>query len=266
MLGYVHWVCPDAEITCIYAAHRGASDWVGRCCSGATKSLCRPRPEIEALQSVDRVLRTLPPRMANRIRALRLDALLISHAHWDSRRGWEPPLRRDSSRARLVPHSKRRGDWIAFVSIGAGPIHKPISRWLMRSAGAVADYRSYRGTVAETLRERIGLNTRADATYPDLAFTLPSPRASRHQRPEGPLAVGVGVLTYVGWHDDAVDGRAIYQGYLTDRGENPASARPVLSCESASSTETRFWRRACFRVKLERTHHDRHQPLTERAG
>ena len=32
----------------------------------------------------------------------------------------------------------------AFVSIGAGPIHHPLSRWLMRSAAAMARYRSYR--------------------------------------------------------------------------------------------------------------------------
>ena len=50
------------------------------------------------------------------------------------------------------------GAWVAFVSIGAGRIQHPLSRWLMRSAAAMAHYRSYRDTVSKTFMESIGFD------------------------------------------------------------------------------------------------------------
>src|SRR5690606_2199071 len=106
--------------------------------------------------------------------------------------------------------ARLRGAWIAFVSIGAGPIHHPVSRWLMRSAVAMADYRSYRDAVSKEFMTRIGFDTRDDAVYPDIAFKLPAPASVRPQRPDGRLVVGVGVMTYQGWRDDPDRGAPIY--------------------------------------------------------
>jgi len=61
----------------------------------------------------------------------------------------------------------------------------------------------------------LGLDTRADAVYPDLAFALPSPPAVGAARgDDGSLTVGVGVMTYIGWRMDSSDGLQIYQLYL----------------------------------------------------
>jgi polysaccharide pyruvyl transferase WcaK-like protein len=105
------------------------------------------------------------------------------------------------------------GTRIAFVSVGAGPIHHPLSRWLMKSAVAMAQYRSYRDTVSKTFMESIGFDTRDDAIYPDIAFKLPAP-VSPVRSAAGSLTVGVGVMTYLGWERGSPRGPAIYAAYL----------------------------------------------------
>lgn len=104
------------------------------------------------------------------------------------------------------------GARIAFVSIGAGPIHHPVSRWLMGAAAAMAHYRSYRDTVSHDFMTGIGVRGRA-AVFPDLAFALPVPPAS----PFGPgpaLRVGLGVMGYYGWSHDMAAGAEVHRAYL----------------------------------------------------
>ncbi len=49
------------------------------------------------------------------------------------------------------------GTRIAFVSVGAGPIVHPLSRWLMKSAARMAHYRSYRDTTSKDYMQSVGL-------------------------------------------------------------------------------------------------------------
>jgi len=49
------------------------------------------------------------------------------------------------------------GTKIAFVSIGAGPIQHPVSRFLMKFAARMAHYRSYRDTLSQEFMQNIGL-------------------------------------------------------------------------------------------------------------
>jgi polysaccharide pyruvyl transferase WcaK-like protein len=83
----------------------------------------------------------------------------------------------------------------------------------MRSAVGLAHYRSYRDTISKEFMEGIGFHARSDAVYPDIAFKLPAP-PSEWQRSNDRLVVGVGVMTYLGWRNDAASGAAIYQAYL----------------------------------------------------
>jgi polysaccharide pyruvyl transferase WcaK-like protein len=69
------------------------------------------------------------------------------------------------------------------VGIGAGPIHHPISRWLMKSAVAMAQYRSYRDTVSKAFMESIGFAAQDDAIYPDIAFNCRYPQPRFGNRP-----------------------------------------------------------------------------------
>jgi polysaccharide pyruvyl transferase WcaK-like protein len=104
------------------------------------------------------------------------------------------------------------GAQIAFVSIGAGPIHHPLSRRLMAGAAAMAQYRSYRDTVSRDFMESIGFDTRRDAVFPDIAFALPIPPSGI--RAEQALTVGLGVMGYYGWSHDMEAGAEIHRTYL----------------------------------------------------
>lgn len=109
------------------------------------------------------------------------------------------------------------GTKIAFVSIGAGPIQHPVSRFLMKFAARMAHYRSYRDTLSQEFMQNIGLSyAKRDPVYPDIAFKLPSPRSANSHYSDGlALTVGVGVMAYYGWRGDASRGSHIYRTYIT---------------------------------------------------
>lgn len=109
--------------------------------------------------------------------------------------------------------ARMTGTKIAFVSIGAGPIDNPISRWLMKSAARLAHYRSYRDALSKDFLSGIGLDTSADKIYPDLAFGLPGPPQAPRQS-GGRLVVAVGVMNYFGWYGFAKSGTAIHAQYI----------------------------------------------------
>jgi polysaccharide pyruvyl transferase WcaK-like protein len=104
---------------------------------------------------------------------------------------------------------------VVLASIGAGPIHHPVSRWLMKSAARAAHYRSYRDPVSKAFMESIGFDTRNDPIYPDIAFRLPAPASTRrHDGENRALTIGVGVMTYRGWRNDSIRGANVYAEYL----------------------------------------------------
>lgn len=101
---------------------------------------------------------------------------------------------------------------VGFVSIGAGPIANPISRWFLKVAAAGAAYRSFRDEHSKAFVGAMGLDTRADAVYPDLVFSMPAPRTGGKRG--GPRCVGVGVMGYRGWDPRLSQSEAVYSGYL----------------------------------------------------
>ncbi len=108
--------------------------------------------------------------------------------------------------------AKARGAQVLFVSVGAGPLAEPLSRWIVKRALSLADYRSYRDAFSRDYLARIGFDASGDAVYPDLAFALPPP-AREPSRSEGRV-VGVGLMDYYGRESDPQAGQATYQKYL----------------------------------------------------
>jgi polysaccharide pyruvyl transferase WcaK-like protein len=107
------------------------------------------------------------------------------------------------------------GTRIAFVSIGAGPIRHPLSRWLMISAAKLATYRSYRDDMSRKFMESAGLDTQGDDVYPDIAFRLRAPDVPASAALESTrLRVGVGVMSYHGWRAFGNDGGSIFETYV----------------------------------------------------
>lgn len=109
---------------------------------------------------------------------------------------------------------------VEFVSVGAGPIHHPLSRFFMLQALRLASYRSYRDEKSKEYLKQVGFNSTADAIYPDLAFSLPLGEDATDSLPSSlspnspPKTFGIGVMGYYGWNQDPVEGEQIYQTYV----------------------------------------------------
>ena len=86
---------------------------------------------------------------------------------------------------------------LLFVSVGVGPIRHPLSRFFVKAALRLADYRSYRDSFSKEYLKSIGFDADNDAVYPDLAFSLPEGMLPDHQD-DGDKRdpVGVGLITH----------------------------------------------------------------------
>ena len=88
---------------------------------------------------------------------------------------------------------------LLFVSVGAGTIRRPLSRWFVKAALKLADYRSYRDSSSKDYLETIGLDVKNDPVYPDLAFSLPRTVVSAdYGAGRRGDVIGVGLVDYYG--------------------------------------------------------------------
>ncbi len=108
---------------------------------------------------------------------------------------------------------------LSFVSVGAGPILHPASRWLMVEALRQAQYRSYRDQLSRDYLAGVGFFDQGDQVFPDLAFSLPGGH-ERGWRPVAPRprTIGVGVMGYYGWRNSQQHGAHIYDEYVAKIG------------------------------------------------
>jgi polysaccharide pyruvyl transferase WcaK-like protein len=111
--------------------------------------------------------------------------------------------------------AKLCGCKLLFVSVGAGPIYRPVSRWFTRSALSLADFRSYREISTRDYLEDIGFRRHGDRISPDLAFNLP-PALISHSALEGGRrrVVGIGVMNDPGKLRAANASPEIHRRYL----------------------------------------------------
>ena len=207
MLIFLRQVRPDAEIICVCAG----PDQVARDFHLAGVSIGIPKPDNTLLRMLFEGPRKLAS-FANAIRHSRkLDVLLVCGGGALDDFGSSPfgsPL----TTFAWCLAARVCGTKLAFVSIGAGPIDHWISRWLLKSAAAMAEYRSYRDAISKTFMASIGFETRGDTVYPDLAFKLPVPSSTRIE--DQRLTVGVGVMVYQGWGNGSTQSAAVYADYL----------------------------------------------------
>jgi polysaccharide pyruvyl transferase WcaK-like protein len=103
---------------------------------------------------------------------------------------------------------------LMFVSVGAGPIRHPLSRFFVKVALGMANYRSFRDSFSRTYVEGLGISTR-NKVYPDLAFSLPKDLAT-HDRPSDSRrpVIGVGLITNELRRDTLEKDDAIYRDYI----------------------------------------------------
>jgi polysaccharide pyruvyl transferase WcaK-like protein len=112
----------------------------------------------------------------------------------------------------LIARLRRRK--VLFVSVGAGPIYHPLSKWLIKSALSLAHYRSFRDTSTITCLRMIGFSTDNDRVYPDLVFNLETVGFPPHvcSRPR-PL-IGIGLMDDPGRYGAERPSNATHTSYL----------------------------------------------------
>ena len=218
MLTFLRRVRPSAELICFCQPSHSAAVRVSRDFQLSAAPLALPTPPSSLLRILDNLSLKIPRRLASLFRAVaharKLDLLILpGTGSLDDFQ--KQPLGIPLAIFGWCLAARLCGVRIAFVSVGAGPIRHPLSKWLMKSAAGKANYRSYRDTVSKDFMESIGFDTSYDAVYPDIAFKLPAPPPPFRQCAENrPLIVGLGIMAYKGWRKDSTRGAASYASYL----------------------------------------------------
>ena len=212
MLSFLQQRVPHADICCICGNPENVQRDFGIRAARITY-----RPRREWVTKLNKALCDIPREILSLVRGFaelrQVDLLIVPGTgilddFGTGPRGMPYALFRWSILARLM------GKKMLFVSIGAGPIVHPASRYLMKSAARMADYRSYRDEISRDYMKMIGLDVSSDAIIPDIAFDLPpsaKPSTSNDRR-RG--VVGIGLMSYNGWHDNAETKTDIYDRYL----------------------------------------------------
>ncbi|WP_082480242.1 MULTISPECIES: polysaccharide pyruvyl transferase family protein [unclassified Rhizobium] len=224
MILFLRKLRPDAELQCICSNPKVVQARYGI----PAKSVGGPAPSSLFARTLNKVLFNLPRRVILLFSALGqfndIDLMIVPGTgilddFQDRVLGWPLVLFCWCLAARL------RNTRIAFVSIGAGPVHGRLSRLLLVSAARMATYRSYRDEASLRFMTSVGIDVANDHRYPDIAFGLPSPPIVPRQAAwreasesaacsDAPLTFGVGIMQYRGWrhHDPKADD--IYADYI----------------------------------------------------
>jgi len=111
--------------------------------------------------------------------------------------------------------AKLSGCKLLFVSVGGGPLYSRLGRLFVKSALALADFRSYRDMSTQQYLGSIGFLKNDDRVYPDLVFSLPTAVIPHEGIKDGgrPI-VGIGLMEYAGKYSIERPSTAIYRNYL----------------------------------------------------
>jgi polysaccharide pyruvyl transferase WcaK-like protein len=111
---------------------------------------------------------------------------------------------------------------LAFLSVGVGPIHHPLSRWLIKRSLAFAYHRSYRDETSKQYVEDIGFSVRGDLVCPDVVFGLSNGVIASGGVPGHRPVIGLGIKDYGSAKPEAsrkyLDAMADFVAWLQERG------------------------------------------------
>lgn len=214
MLVFLRRACPDAALLCICSNPAAIRDRFSLEVSGLRGGGAFTRP---FLRWFDAALLHFPGRLAALVSILRvaggINVMIIPGTgilddFQETPFGWPFIVFWWCLAARL--HGAR----IAFTSIGAGPIRGTLSRWFLKSAVRMADYRSYRDDFSLRYVQGLGIDTSSDHRFPDLAFGLREPTHPQNDNGPRPVTIGIGVMRYRGWERNHANAEAIYRTYV----------------------------------------------------
>jgi polysaccharide pyruvyl transferase WcaK-like protein len=104
---------------------------------------------------------------------------------------------------------------VLFLSVGAGPILHPLSRWLFLKSVSVASSCSFRDQYSLEYMRSIGRDVSSDRIVPDLVFSLPLSQRPAPLRSSNYACVGLGVMAYYGWNNVPSRGQSTFETYLS---------------------------------------------------
>jgi polysaccharide pyruvyl transferase WcaK-like protein len=103
-----------------------------------------------------------------------------------------------------------------FLSVGAEPIRYSLTRWFIKSALKMADYRCYRDDYSKRYMDSIGFAADSDRVCPDLAFSLPnSMMLKSNNGNQRRTVIGVGIMDYLGQGGIRGRGEHVYRDYVS---------------------------------------------------
>ena len=101
---------------------------------------------------------------------------------------------------------------VGLLSVGAGPIDSPLSRWFVRRAVSMSRYRSYRDDVSREAVRSLGIRDPGNV-MPDLAFSLHDARSDAGVPSPEPV-IAINPMPFV-WQDyDAETEQRLYREYV----------------------------------------------------
>lgn len=201
MLLFLKQTQPDAEVTCVCTVPEKVRRDHGI-------------PALPVRQSGPSLLRKLS-NWSYAISVVRKFDVLIIPGTGILNDFWAPPLTLPYVVFRWCLAARLCGVRIAFVSVGAGPLHHPLTRWFIKRAALAAQYRSYRNSFSKEFLQSLGVDTSNDLIYPDIAFSLPPPPSSPQRSAEAKsLTVCVGAMVYHGWRGHLRTDNSIYEEHI----------------------------------------------------
>jgi polysaccharide pyruvyl transferase WcaK-like protein len=176
ILYHLRGLLPDVEVICICTGPEATATAHNITTAPITRTILEARrPQSRVVKVLRSVFIGIPSELYRWIEGLMMlkytDVLIIpgtgllTDAY--GLRSWGP-----YSLFKWSLTAKMRGCKLLFVSVGAGPIYSRAGRWLVRSALALADFRSYRDTATKEYLSSIGVAAASDRVYPDLAFSI----------------------------------------------------------------------------------------------
>jgi polysaccharide pyruvyl transferase WcaK-like protein len=102
---------------------------------------------------------------------------------------------------------------LAFLSVGAGPIEHPLSRFFMTWAARSATHISFRDQASKDYMHGVGLHRPDAPVLVDIAFLLAPPSV---QSPGAQITLGFGLMTYKGWRCSSDEAYNAYIEAMTE--------------------------------------------------
>ena len=215
MLDFLRRERPEALLTCICYGFEKAEEEH----RVATIPIKLPFPRSSWFKILNRLLLKMPFQLYDLLHTLitvrRFNLLIIPGTGIldDFSESWKA-MPYDLFKWSIAAKLSRRP--FVFVSIGAGPIRHPISRWLFTSAARMASYRSYRDDASKRYMLALGVPDKSDPVFPDLVFALPVPKcAKKSSRDCRPSSVGVGIMHYFGWDRASENRLQVHEAYIS---------------------------------------------------